>query len=123
MTSLRLGRANRLGHFLFGWFDQHVFKSRSGWDHGEDIVGLVTFGVDEAGPLIVVESLLQGAPHISGSLDVEALDAVGGGQFDKIGIALQVDTALAVVKEEFLPLPDHSEVVVVENENLEWQLV
>ncbi len=76
----------------------------------------MAFGVDQTGPLIVIQSLLQGAAHVGWSLDVEALYPVGGGKFDEVGVTFKVHPAFAVFKEKLLPLTDHAEVVVVEDQ-------
>jgi hypothetical protein len=53
---------------------------------------------------------------------VEAFDAVGFAELDEVGVAEQIDAAFAVVEEELLPLADHAEVAVVEDDDLDGSL-
>ena len=55
--------------------------------------------------------------------DAPALDAEGRGQLHEVGVAFQVGARQAVVVEQLLPLPDHPQVVVVDDQDLDRQLV
>ncbi len=50
---------------------------------------------------------------------MKALDAVGLTQLHKVGVADQINAAFAILKEQLLPLADHAEVAVVEDEDLD----
>ena len=108
---------------MFGGLGDHVFEGGTGGDHGEDVFVFDALGFDDAGAVVVVEGLLEDAGDIGGAADVPAFDAVGFAEFDEVGVAEEVDAAFAVVEEEFLPLADHAEVAVVEDEDLDGELV
>ena len=119
-----MARLNRRAWpFWLGRFGDHVFESSSGRNHGEDVLVLDALRVNEDGAVIVGEGFFNLARDIGGALDVDAWDVVGSGQLAEVGVAEEVDTGLAVVEEEFLPLANHAEVVVVENHDLDGELV
>jgi hypothetical protein len=118
-----LGRTGGFLHFVFGGLDEHVFEGGSGGDHGEDVFVFDALGLDDAGAVVVVEGLLEDAGDIGRAADVEAFDAVGFAELDEVRVAEQIDAAFAVVEEQLLPLADHAEVAVVEDDDLDGQLV
>ncbi len=106
-----------------GALDQHVLQGGAGGDHREDVVFLHHLGVDHAGPVVVVHRRLEHAVDVAASADAQALDAVGRRQLDEVGVAFEVDARQAVVEEQLLPLADHAQVVVVDDQHLDGQLV
>ena len=118
-----LGRTGGFFHFVFGGLGDHVFEGGTGGDHGEDVFVFDALGLDDAGTVVIVEGLLEDAGDIGRAADVEAFDAVGFAEFDEVGVAEQIDAAFAVVEEQLLPLADHAEVAVVEDDDFDGQLV
>ena len=99
-------------------------QRRAGRDHREDVVLLHHLGLDHARARRCSPcAALQHAVDVGRRADAQALDAVGLGQLHEVGVALEVDAGQAVVEEQLLPLADHAEVVVVDDQDLDRQLV
>ena len=79
--------------------------------------------IDDGWTILIRKSRLQLVADSVSRLAVERPDAVRLGQQCEIRVPLQADPALPVVIEYFLPLPDHPEIFVVQDEDLDWQLV
>ena len=109
-----LGGSNGLGHLGFGRLGNHILQGGTGRDHGEDVLILHTLGVNQDGAVIVGQGFRNLTLTISGALEVDTWNPVGASEFAEVGVSFEIDTGLAVLEEEFLPLADHSEVVVVE---------
>ncbi len=104
-------------------FDEHVLNRLSGGDHGEYIIGFLALTVDEARPFVVVERSVDDAFDVARATKIEAFDSIRFRQLNKVGVAFEIHTVSAVFVEQFLPLTNHAEVVVVQNNNLDRQLM
>ena len=76
-------------------------------------------GVDDHRPFIVLERFGEDFAYITGAPQIEAHGAKRLGELGEIRVALQVDPALTLLEEQLLPLSDHPQVVVVEDDDLQ----
>ena len=79
--------------------------------------------MDEHGPISNFKSFFELTSYVCRALDVKGGDSVSCRKFAEVRVTFQINTGFAVVKEELLPLPNHAEVVVVENNNFYGKLV
>ncbi len=100
-------------------FNQHVLNRSSGRDHREHVVGFLALTVDEARAFVVVERGVNDAFDITRAAQVEAFDSVGFGQLHEVGVAFEIHAVSAVFVKQFLPLTNHTEVVIIQNNDLD----
>src|SRR5262245_26258212 len=99
--------------------DQHLGDRGAGRDHREDVVLLHDLGHHHAGSLVVLVRLAQDAVDVGGAADAQRPGAVGLGQLHEVRVPLEVGPREAVVVEHLLPLADHAQVVVVDDQHLD----
>ena len=69
------------------------------------------------------EQAADRARHLVAPVYREGLDAEGARDLREIGIVGQIDLREILLEEQFLPLPDHAELAVVEQQDLEREAV
>src|SRR5262245_37632246 len=99
--------------------DQHLGDGGPRRDHREDVVLLHDLGHHHAGPLVVLVRLAQDAVDVGGAADAQRLGPVGLRQLHEVRVALEVGPREPVVVEHLLPLADHAQVVVVDDQHLD----
>jgi hypothetical protein len=101
----------------------HVLVGSAGRDHGEHVLVLVDFRIDDARAVPVRQGFLEHPPQVRRALDPEPLGSVGLGDLHEVRVAHEVHAGEAVLVEQVLPLPDHAEVAVVDDHDLHRELV
>src|SRR5579884_429620 len=100
----------------------HLRECRPGHHHGEHVFRWVDEEFDE-GRSRLVHRPLDGLRHARGVLDLAGRNAVRVRQLEEVHRVGQVDLDVVPLVEELLPLPDHAQVVVVEEGDLEVEAV
>ena len=54
-------------------------------------------------------------------IDGEGFDAERPRHLGEIGIVAEVDLREVFVEKQFLPLPDHTQEIIIEDDDLDWQ--
>ena len=84
---------------------------------------LFNHGFDQRGAVVPLQGGLQCFANVGAPLHPEALDAVGGGEFDEVGISIEIHAGKAIFIEEVLPLANHTEIAVVHHQDLMGSLL
>src|SRR3569623_3122825 len=92
-------------------------------DHGIDVLGLFGDEVEEHQPVFQFQRFLQRGFDVGRFLDQHADMAVDIIVLDEVRQRIHVRMRIAAVVEEFLPLPHHAHVAVVEVDDLDRQAV
>ena len=107
----------------FSFLGNHdVLRRSARRNHGIDVLFRVDHQVHDAG-FLGAENLLEGFRGVLGRLRPEALDAVGLGQLDEIGLGGDGRGSVALLEEQVLPLLDHAQELVVEDDDLHVEVV
>src|SRR5207253_3494889 len=109
------------GAWLQFFGEDHFRESLASGNHRKYVLGLIGDHVEEYQPVLELERLAQRAFDVARAFDLHADVTVRLRQFGEIGQRVHVRLSIAVAIEEFLPLPDHSHVLVVEVHDLDRQ--
>src|SRR5712692_5391377 len=99
----------------------YLREGRARDDHWENVLGRIDLELDECWSWLI-DGPLDRRSNLVWALDAPARNSIGIGEFDEVGRARQVHFDVVLVVKELLPLPDHAQILIVEQGDLDRQI-
>ena len=115
-----LSRASRLSQLLFRFLRDHLMQAGASSPSGRRCLLEQLRHRPDVGRRF--HHPFDDFIDVGGTFNALRRNAVGIGKLNEVWVAWQWCTGLAVVKEQFLPLANHAEVVVVDDQDLRWDV-